>query len=461
MEKRMAELEVQQRAAAAPAAGGDTTEWRELMEKRVLELAEVQQQAASAAAASADVFEWRQLVEKRLCQLEEGALAAEERSNDLAGALLDLVPEGGAPRTAAAWRDPLRRAVENLQADVSALRADAKSAPPTATADFGAAAGKLDELRSRMAALEGALRDAGVVSPAAMESRLHRQRFEEACRTSAWRPTVTLRDVCFEHKVASNIMKFAGNFAGLTGFFTVLDRVGEKRIVKRLRAEARLAALTEEVQAHPTATNVAALAHELATAMNAHASANAVCAADIAVQRGRAIVSIGACASRQDLDRVVRLVQDEGALTDHELRRLVADAMDRFEEEQRIGDLRRRLRWANEIMSIDQLQNLIASAQQKNLEAWEMAAAERRIGELQAARLGEEMKRALRAAKPNWTDHNITAARAKLAKVGILSLGELQKEILPETGTVNELLRAQGEKAFSEETLQALRTALL
>mmetsp|Transcript_16269 Transcript_16269/g.46283 ORF Transcript_16269/g.46283 Transcript_16269/m.46283 type:complete len:442 (+) Transcript_16269:1252-2577(+) len=441
MEKRMAELEVQQRAAAAPAAGGDTTEWRELMEKRVLELAEVQQQAASAAAASADVFEWRQLVEKRLCQLEEGALAAEERSNDLAGALLDLVPEGGAPRTAAAWRDPLRRAVENLQADVSALRADAKSAPPTATADFGAAAGKLDELRSRMAALEGALRDAGVVSPAAMESRLHRQRFEEACRTSAWRPTVTLRDVCFEHKVASNIMKFAGNFAGLTGFFTVLDRVGEKRIVKRLRAEARLAALTEEVQAHPTATNVAALAHELATAMNAHASANAVCAAD--------------------LDRVVRLVQDEGALTDHELRRLVADAMDRFEEEQRIGDLRRRLRWANEIMSIDQLQNLIASAQQKNLEAWEMAAAERRIGELQAARLGEEMKRALRAAKPNWTDHNITAARAKLAKVGILSLGELQKEILPETGTVNELLRAQGEKAFSEETLQALRTALL
>ncbi|CAE7684329.1 unnamed protein product, partial [Symbiodinium necroappetens] len=67
-----------------------------------------------------------------------------------------------------------------------------------------------------------------------------------------------------------------------------------------------------------------------------------------------------------------------------------------------------------------------------------------------------ELLKALRGAKPGWTQQDLVAVQRKLTKVGIRSPEELSSSL----SSLNELLQGAGFLKFSADTLQALRERL-
>mmetsp|Transcript_20962 Transcript_20962/g.60531 ORF Transcript_20962/g.60531 Transcript_20962/m.60531 type:complete len:526 (+) Transcript_20962:49-1626(+) len=326
-------------------------------------------------------------------------------------------------------------------------------------------ASRLDDVASKLRALEGCLVEGGTLSPATVESKVLQERFEVIRKRTGWRATVSIKDAVAEKAIAERVASLAGSTA-FVSLHTALGPAGQTMSNHRIGVIGRLCQLRAMVRDTPTTESIRQLQGVIAHAERVDVDMGQIEYAKSVVLRGRALVAIFASSSPEELERAVAAAERAGVDAD-ELTELAKSSQNRIAEIQRRAAAQRRLRsaiaWSSKDKT-DSLRRAITEAEEVGLDHADIQKGLDLLNSYakgSSAQQSMSLSNFLRLAKPTWSQQSLEAALTKLACVGIASVVDMHEVLMhPDENHLNDRLRTSEQKVFSDETLKAFRTQM-
>jgi len=184
--------------------------------------------------------------------------------------------------------------------------------------------------------------------------------------------------------------------------------------------------------------------------------------------RGRAEAVAGNSSSYEELSGALRAAKEAG-IAEVKLQSIEARISSQIEQKEKFSQAQRKLRiavsWAS-AENVAKLRNAISEAKEAGVDEKEITEAALQLSicerEVQDS-LAEALRELLREAKPAWGAKDLDAAVDKLKVVGIVSIQSLAAALnidAPFQSSLNVLLKNGGQRAFTEETVIAVRGVL-
>jgi len=328
----------------------------------------------------------------------------------------------------------------------------------------------LGELQMQLEVLQECLDRSNVLPASALLPTLHRRRFESCRKASGWRPEVGAADILARERAALQIMGFGGPTA--TPVLQQVCSVGRK---PGALANLRNAQATAENQPQRIG-NWEPLKRAIRVAEDAGVDDESVMAANAAVVRGQMWCAVQTGNTREALMSAIRAAK-QANFEDDEVRQMEQTAESRIAQLEQINEAKRKLRIAVSWVTVNNLEKLrkaIAEARELGVDDEDISKAETELASVltkeqaksePASAVTSEggLSVVLRRAKPNWTTRDLDAALVKLAVIDVVTVEGLSSAIDADDPihNLNERLRRAGQRAFVEDTIKALRTALM
>lgn len=316
-------------------------------------------------------------------------------------------------------------------------------------------------LEAQLQVLQECLHRSAVLSDTALLVAGHRRHFEVTCASTGWHADAVFGDIMQKDEALGRIFGFIGHQEASTLQIAVGSRAAGPS-TKKAKADGQLQraiANAETEPNNPCRWDELSAAIEVATF--AELDSQQLQMAEDLMVKGRALSAVARSSSQKELDAARRALELVG-FDKTEIKSIVEEAELRISECERVALAQQQLRIAVSWGYPTKLRKAITDAEAAGVSVQDIEKARMELKSLDVRAAHEHLHDLLRGAKPGWTPKDLDSALSKLASIGIVTVARISMALESEepAGHLNEQLRQAGQKAFTEDTVKALRQAL-